>query len=102
MKECRMTLIQIAAICILERSRDAQTFDDFIEYVARELVEYIDEDYNKILDELVPMMNEYIHIHFPVISTNSRSRASTIELIPAIELEEDSIFQPSFDEQLPS
>jgi len=91
-----MNLIQLAAICILERSRDAQTFDDFIEYVARELVEYIDEDYNKILDELVPMMNEYIHIYFP------RSRASTIELIPAIELEEDSIFQPSFDEQLPS
>ena len=79
-----MNLIHITSICILERCRDAETFDDFIEYVARELVEYIDEDSDKILDELVPMMNEFIHTQFQI---ESRSRSSTIELIPAIELE---------------
>ena len=84
-----MNLIKLAAICIFECCRDAQNFDDFIDYIARELLEYSEEESDQILDELVPIMNEYIHTQFPVIPTESRSRSSTIELISAIELEED-------------
>ena len=73
MKECRMNLIQLAAICILERSRDAQTFDDFIEYVARELLEYSKEESDKILDELLPMMSEFIDKQYSFISSESHS-----------------------------
>ena len=84
-----MNLIKLAAICILERSRDAETFDDFIEYIARELLEYSKEENDQILPYLLPMMSEFIQQQFPVTPTESRSRSSTIELIPAIELEKE-------------
>jgi len=84
-----MNLTKLAAICILERSRDAETFDDFIEYIARELLEYSKEENDEILPYLLPMMIEFIRQQFPVTPTESRSRSSTIELIPAIELEKE-------------
>jgi hypothetical protein len=84
-----MNLIHLAAICIYERSSDAQTFDDYIEYVARELLEYSKEESDQILHYLLPMMSEFIRQQFPATPTESRSRSSTIELIPATELEKE-------------
>jgi hypothetical protein len=61
-----MNLIHLAAICIYERSSDAQTFEDFIESIAIELLHYSEEESHLILDKLLPIMSEFIYTHFPI------------------------------------
>jgi hypothetical protein len=61
-----MNHIEFAAICIFEHNNNAQTFDDFIESIAIELLHYSEEESHLILDTLLPIMSEFIYTHFPI------------------------------------
>jgi len=48
----------VNALFIMERSKDATTLEECVEYVTDELIIYSAEECDKILDYLIPMMLE--------------------------------------------
>jgi uncharacterized protein YmfQ (DUF2313 family) len=49
----------VNALFIMERSKDAKSIDDCINYVVEELKIYSEEESEQILNHLIPMMLEF-------------------------------------------
>lgn len=49
----------VNALFIMERSKDATTLEECIDYVTNELIIYSSEECDQILDHLIPMMLEF-------------------------------------------
>jgi hypothetical protein len=55
----------VNALFIMERSKDAKSTDDCINYVVEELAIYSQEEGEQILNHLIPMMLEFFKEAFP-------------------------------------
>jgi hypothetical protein len=63
----------VNALFIMERSKDAKSMMDCIDYVAEELIVYSSEESDQIMVHLIPMMLEFFKQAFPTDWITSHS-----------------------------
>jgi uncharacterized protein YmfQ (DUF2313 family) len=68
----------VNALFIMERSKDAKSMMDCIDYVVDELTIYSSEESEQILVHLIPMMLEFFKQVFPTDTFTSHSSASML------------------------
>jgi hypothetical protein len=72
----------VNALFIMERSKDAKSTMDCIDYVVEELTIYSSEEIDQIVVHLIPMMIEFFKQVFPT-DTSTSSLTSCDERLPS-------------------